>query len=73
MIKKIVGSKNQRMVKKLWPVVQEINRLEEGLQSLSDDDLRAKTAKWKEQLSPIENQDELEVALKKSCPRPLPW
>ena len=68
MFKKIVGSKNQRMVKKLWPVVQEINRLEEEMQSLSDDDLRAKTIEWKEQISAIEDRDERQAAMDEIMP-----
>ncbi|HYF35658.1 MAG TPA: DEAD/DEAH box helicase, partial [Prosthecobacter sp.] len=48
-IKKIIGTKNQRTVKRLQPLVAEINRHEEQLQSLTDDELRARVAKWKEQ------------------------
>ena len=48
--KKIIGSKNDREVKKLRPLVARINEIEAGLQSLSDDDLRQKTADWKAQL-----------------------
>ncbi|MEZ5299908.1 MAG: hypothetical protein R3F11_04450 [Verrucomicrobiales bacterium] len=47
LFKKIVGSKNQRELKRLWPVVQEINQIEQGLQGESDDALRERTAKWK--------------------------
>ena len=42
--KKIVGSKNDREVKKLRPLVARINEIEASLQKLSDEDLRAKTA-----------------------------
>jgi len=41
--KKIFGSRNARIVKKLWPLVAEVNKLEQALHSLSDDELRAKT------------------------------
>ncbi len=51
--------RNDREVKKLWPRVKQINDLEAGLQRLSDDELRAKTAAWKEELSKIEDKDEL--------------
>ena len=37
------GDSNQRQLKKIWPVVAEINRHAETLRSLSDDDLRALT------------------------------
>jgi preprotein translocase subunit SecA len=52
-LRKILGSKNQREVKRLRPVVQQINALDEQFKSLSDDDLRAKTAAWKQELSAI--------------------
>ena len=54
-LKKIVGSKNQRDIKRMRPAVDRINQLEQEYQALSDDDLRAKTAAWKEQLSKIED------------------
>ena len=50
-LRKLVGSKNQRVVKRLEPVVRQINEIEEGLQSLADDDLRAKTREWQERLA----------------------
>src|SRR6476469_2478827 len=52
-LKKIVGSKNQREVKRMLPVTKQINDLEAQLQSLSDDELRSKTAAWKEEFSKI--------------------
>jgi preprotein translocase subunit SecA len=48
-IKKIIGTKNQRTVKRLQPVVAEINRIEAQLQNLSDDALRERVPKWKAQ------------------------
>jgi len=53
-LKKILGSKNQRLVKSLRPVVAQINKLEQEFRSLSDEQLRAKVAKWKEELKPLE-------------------
>ena len=49
-LKKIVGSKNQREVKRLWPVVAQINAIEVEYQKLSDDQLRAKTAEFKQRI-----------------------
>ena len=43
LLKKIVGSKNQREIKAMLPVVKRINEIEVQLQSLSEDELRAKT------------------------------
>ncbi len=47
---KIVGSKNQREIKRLQPVVEKINEIEKGLQSISDDELRQKTIEWQQYL-----------------------
>ena len=47
---KVFGSANERLLKKLWPVVAEINRLEAQIKPLSDDDLRAKTEEFKARL-----------------------
>src|SRR6266481_4335163 len=52
-LKKIVGSKNQRELRRLAPIVGRINEFDEQFKSLSDDALRAKTAAWKEELSKI--------------------
>jgi preprotein translocase subunit SecA len=59
LIKAIFGSKNEREVKRLWPRVKEINEIEARLQTLSDDELRAKTAAWKDELSKIQDDQEL--------------
>src|SRR5262249_14686853 len=58
-LKKILGSKNQREIRRLQPLVRRINGLDEQFKSLSDDDLRAKTATWKEELSKIDDPVEL--------------
>jgi preprotein translocase subunit SecA len=52
-LKKILGSKNQRELKRLAPIVRRINEFDEQFKALSDDDLRAKTAAWKEEFSKI--------------------
>src|ERR1700720_4352612 len=52
-LKKILGSKNQRELKRLMPIVRRINEFDEQFKSLSDDALRAKTAGWKEELAKI--------------------
>jgi preprotein translocase subunit SecA len=38
-VKKIVGSKNERELKKLWPVVAQINSFEQKMTELTDDHL----------------------------------
>jgi preprotein translocase subunit SecA len=50
LVKKVIGTKNDRELKRLWPLVDEINSLEEEIQQLSDAELRARTAAFKEQL-----------------------
>ncbi|MBE8190578.1 MAG: DEAD/DEAH box helicase, partial [Candidatus Thioglobus sp.] len=56
---KIVGSRNQRLVKKLAKVVAEINAFEPNLKALSDADLSAKTAEFKKRLEQKTTLDEL--------------
>ena len=68
LIKKLFGSRNDREVKKLWPRVKEINDLEAGLQKLSDDELRQKTADWKARLAAIADKGELAAALEEILP-----
>jgi preprotein translocase subunit SecA len=59
LLKKILGSKNQRELRRLAPIVRRINELDKQFKSLSDDELRAKTAVWKEEVSQIpELQDQ---------------
>ena len=41
------GNSNERELKKLWPVVDEINEHAERLQHVTDDELRAKTDEFK--------------------------
>jgi preprotein translocase subunit SecA len=62
-IRKIIGSKNQREIKRMMPIVRKINELEQQYQSLSDDELRAKTAGWKARISAIEDYKEQQKAL----------
>ena len=71
--KAIFGSKNDRDVKKIRPVVARINELEAGLQKLSDDELRGKTAVWREELSKIEDKDELARKLQANPDLPSTW
>src|SRR5579885_1958115 len=57
-LKKILGSKNQRELRRLMPIVRRINELDEQFKSLSDDELRARTAAWKEEISKIPELEE---------------
>src|SRR5438477_8782613 len=57
-LKKILGSKNQREIKRMMPMVRRINELDEQFKSLSDDELRAKTTAWNEELVKVESMEE---------------
>jgi len=50
LIKKIVGSKNERELKRIQPIIQRINQIEPEILPLSDDQLRAKTPAFKERI-----------------------
>ena len=58
-IKGIFGSKNERELKRMAPLVDKINSLEPQYQSLSDAELQAKTPEFKERLSKGEPLDDL--------------
>src|SRR5215213_8937214 len=45
---KVFGSANERLIKRLWPLVHEINALEPEVEKLSDEDLRERTEKFRE-------------------------
>jgi preprotein translocase subunit SecA len=46
-IRKIIGTKNDRELKKAWPKVARVNELEPRFKALSDDALRAETVRLK--------------------------
>ena len=58
-LKKVFGSKNDREIKRLQPLVRRINAEEEDLKNLSDSELKAKTAEFKERYEKGESLDEL--------------
>ena len=58
-IRKFIGSKNERELKKLWPIVAKINAMESSIASLTDDQLRGKTAEFKERHAKGESLDTL--------------
>jgi preprotein translocase subunit SecA len=67
-VKKFIGSKNDREVKKIRPLVAKINEIEVDLQKLPDEALRQKTVAWKEELSKIEDKEELKRRLDEILP-----
>ena len=48
---KVFGTANERLIKKLWPVVAQINNLEESTKLLSDEQLRAKTVEFRARIA----------------------
>jgi preprotein translocase subunit SecA len=63
---KIFGSANERLLKKLWPVVGQINAWEAKIKPLTDDELRAKTIEFRARLAQrLEGADELEKEARK--------
>jgi preprotein translocase subunit SecA len=50
LLKSVFGSKHDRDIKRVTPLVDEINRHFEDLAALSEDELRAKTAEFRERL-----------------------
>ncbi|MEM9716755.1 MAG: preprotein translocase subunit SecA, partial [Pseudomonadota bacterium] len=57
--KKVFGSANDRKVKAVKPLVDQINALESDVQALSDDALKAKTTEFRERLDQGETLDQL--------------
>ncbi len=51
LLKKIVGSKNDRELKRMWPIVEKINGMEPQMAALSDDELRGKTELFRERFN----------------------
>ncbi|MEE8448623.1 MAG: preprotein translocase subunit SecA [Thermodesulfobacteriota bacterium] len=59
LLKKIVGSKNERELKRLSPIVAEINALEPEVRKLSDSEFAGRTAQFKERLAKGEALEQL--------------
>ena len=59
MFRKIVGSRNDRLVKNYTQIAKKISELEPSMQAMSDDELRAKTAEFKQRFSDGESLDSL--------------
>ncbi len=71
--KKIFGTKNEREIKRLWPIVEEINQHYEQLHELSDEELRAKTDEFRRRLAGGETLDDIlpeaYAVVKETCRR----
>ena len=58
-LKKIIGTKNEREINRIMPVVEKINSLEASVSVLSDEQLRLKTTEFKGRISAGETLDDI--------------
>ena len=59
LLKALFGTKSQRDLKKMRPLVRKINEIEVDLQKLSDEELQAKTPEFKKRLANGETLDDI--------------
>ncbi|MFW2177818.1 MULTISPECIES: preprotein translocase subunit SecA [unclassified Moraxella] len=59
MLGKVIGTKNDRELKRMQKLVEKINALEPKIQPLSDDELKQKTAEFKERLNSGKTLDDI--------------
>jgi preprotein translocase subunit SecA len=73
---KVFGTSNERVVKRLMPVVAQINALEPEMKQLSDEQLRAKTVEFRERiaarLNGITDAEEIKTAERAALDEILP-
>ncbi len=58
-LKKLIGTKNERELKKSRPIVVRINELENQMRALKDEDFPARTAQWKQEVANGRSLDDL--------------
>ena len=61
LLAKVVGTQNERELKRLRPLVAEVNAIEPAIQALSDEQLRGKTAEFRQRQAAGESLDDLLV------------
>ena len=66
LVRKIFGSKNDRFLKKLRPLVAKINALEPEMQALADEELPQRLAVYREQVQ--SGEKDLDAVLPKCSP-----
>ena len=59
LLKKLFGTKNEREIKRLLPLVEQINSLEPKISILSDSQLKDKTPEFKKRLELGETLDDI--------------
>jgi preprotein translocase subunit SecA len=65
-IKAFIGDKSQKDVKATQPYINKIKAIEPVLASLSHDELRAKTAEFKEKIKQARAKQDAEIEAKKT-------
>ena len=61
LLEKVFGTHSERELKKIYPIVDKIEALDESMQALSDEELKGKTAEFKKRLAAGETLDDLLV------------
>ncbi len=59
LIAKVVGTQNDRELKRLRPIVAQVNAFESAIQALTDDQLRGKTTEFRQRIANGETIDDL--------------
>lgn len=59
LLTKVIGSRNDRTLRRLRKIVKEINNYEPTFEALSDEELKAKTVEFRERLDKGESLDQL--------------
>src|ERR1700693_5039388 len=59
LLKKIFGSKNDRELKRLWPLVHRIDAMDPSVSPLTDENLRAKAVEFRKRIADGETLDEI--------------
>jgi preprotein translocase subunit SecA len=59
LLSKVFGTKNERELKRLWPLVEDVNSIEANIASLSDTQLKDKTEEFKRRLEAGETLDDM--------------
>ena len=59
MLKKLFGSRNDRLIRHMSKRVKKINDLEASVRALSDDELKGKTVEFRQRLTDGETLDDL--------------
>ena len=59
LLAKVIGTQNERDLKRLRPIVGQVNALERGIEPLSDEQLRAKTAEFRQRIAQGATTDDL--------------